>query len=587
MKNKYILRLIQTIMTVMIPFAVSGQNLNPTVEVSKTYEGKLMEVDKPYQKMAVPDSVLRFNLDFDYSVTDTPYKGSYEFNPYVMEVAPAPVVSEAGTFFLKAGVGYQLHPVLDLKWSPEFKSPFRMNIYASHKSFVGNYWKMNAVESDDSYYSIDRVAKNHDGARKWFGYDFRTRAGVDGRYDWHNLMFIFDLGYNGILQRDELRMNRSYYTLGAKASVVSKYSDSGLSYRVDAEYLYGEDRLMFPSDGESYIKENGLDIDAAFGYVLDNGHRAMLDFGLDMASTDGAFITGGVDVDIVPHYAIEKERWRFDLGLRISTAFKSMSVSDAYIYGEQVVYPDVRVEYKAIEDKMKLFLDLGGDCGVMSYSDMVRFDGRANAGYGRGIWNVLDVTDEKVNLALGAAGRFGNRFSYDLRLGYANVGNALLEGAAYQAGELVPALGYTSYSRLYGTLEWLLDLESVVFDGALDCNYAYGQPLSRRKGLFFPSVLRGDVSVTYNWKNRLYVGVECDFATDRKGSILNEKYVRPSFFLARIPGYADLGVNAEYLVNRKLSVWLKGGNLLGMTIQRSLMYAEKGPYFTAGVSLNL
>ena len=56
---------------------------------------------------------------------------------------------------------------------------------------------------------------------------------------------------------------------------------------------------------------------------------------------------------------------------------------------------------------------------------------------------------------------------------------------------------------------------------------------------------------------------------------------------AYIPGYADLGVYAEYVTSRSLSFWLRGGNLLNMTIQRNPLYAEKGPYFTAGICLNL
>ena len=44
----------------------AAQNLDPTVVVDRAYEGKLMEVHKPYIDMAVPDSVVRFDLDFDY-----------------------------------------------------------------------------------------------------------------------------------------------------------------------------------------------------------------------------------------------------------------------------------------------------------------------------------------------------------------------------------------------------------------------------------------------------------------------------------------------------------------------------------------
>jgi hypothetical protein len=54
-----------------------------------------------------------------------------------------------------------------------------------------------------------------------------------------------------------------------------------------------------------------------------------------------------------------------------------------------------------------------------------------------------------------------------------------------------------------------------------------------------------------------------------------------------VPGYADLGLSAEYVTSRNLSFWVKGGNLLGMTIPRELALAQKGPYFTLGICLNL
>ena len=55
---------------------------------------------------------------------------------------------------------------------------------------------------------------------------------------------------------------------------------------------------------------------------------------------------------------------------------------------------------------------------------------------------------------------------------------------------------------------------------------------------------------------------------------------------AKIPGYADLGINFEYAFNRRISLWARGGNLLNMTIQRSPLFAEGGINFTAGICLN-
>ena len=66
----------------------AAQNLNPTVEVQNSYLGKLIEAGKPQLEMAVPDSLTRFDLDFDYSVMETPYKGGYEFNPYLVDLKP-------------------------------------------------------------------------------------------------------------------------------------------------------------------------------------------------------------------------------------------------------------------------------------------------------------------------------------------------------------------------------------------------------------------------------------------------------------------------------------------------------------------
>ena len=100
--------------------SVSAQDLDPTVVVNRAYEGKLMEVHKPSLDMEVPDSVTRFDLDFDYSVFEKPYQGSYEFNPYVLTMQPASAMQAPRQLYLKVGAGYTLHPLADVVWSPTF-----------------------------------------------------------------------------------------------------------------------------------------------------------------------------------------------------------------------------------------------------------------------------------------------------------------------------------------------------------------------------------------------------------------------------------------------------------------------------------
>ena len=137
----------------------TAQNLDPTVEVNRAYEGKLMEVHKPVLEMEIPDSVMHFDLEFDYSVFESPYKGSYEFNPYLLSMKPGATPDYSRRFFMRAGAGYQLKPVFDLVWSPKMGKGFKMDVYASHRSFVGDYWNISEVNGADGIIRLDRLAE--------------------------------------------------------------------------------------------------------------------------------------------------------------------------------------------------------------------------------------------------------------------------------------------------------------------------------------------------------------------------------------------------------------------------------------------
>lgn len=73
-----------------------GQNFNPTVEVTNVYQGDASDIHKPQLEMAVPDSLLRFDLDFDYEVFDKAYRGAYNFSPYMLDMRPEKDAGAAG-----------------------------------------------------------------------------------------------------------------------------------------------------------------------------------------------------------------------------------------------------------------------------------------------------------------------------------------------------------------------------------------------------------------------------------------------------------------------------------------------------------
>ena len=528
-----------------------AQNLDPTAEVSREYKGKLVEVHKPSIEMAVPDTLHRFDLDFDYSVFENPYKGSYEFSPYIMAMRPASASKVKNTFYLQAGAGYTLHPVLDLLWSPVKKGPFSFDVYADHRSYVGEYRGLGGMDA-------------------WNGYDMLSNAGADFGYDWKKASLDFGASYYGIADKD-CRRKRTYNALDAYAALKSKYLLSkGFKYDISMAYRYAGDRSdMY--NGQR-MNEHDLNLDASFGSDLKRIGSVQLDLGVEVSAYTGALETTAGRLSIVPHYVYEKGILDVDLGVRLSTVISS---SAAFDISGQVIYPDIKVNLSVLPEAMKLYAHIGGGEKMNTYASLIDRNHHVDLSYGMGAaGSLMNVTVERVSAVVGLEGRITSFFSYNLRGGYANYKSALLDAVVRTSGGLfVPVMGYSPYQKCFASFDWNLNLESLRFDGTL--NYIHSWAISDAS-IIAPASFSGDISALYTWNKRINAGVDCNFAASRAS--------QAGF---KVPGYADLGVYAEYVLNRNLSFWLRGGNLLNMEIQRNLLYAEKGINFTAGICLNL
>lgn len=572
--------------SVSVSAGALAQNLDPTVVVSRDYEGKLIEVHKPKIEMAVPDSVLRFDLEFDYSVSESPYKGAYEFTPYALQMKPSPTFRPNGKMYLNAGVGYQFNDELDFVWSPALKSDsFRMNVYARHRSYMGKWWNIGALE-DEGGLLFDRLAKDAE-SRDRSGKDLVTDAGFDGRYDWDGGVFRFQTGYYGLYQREGSSSGRSYNAFDIRAGVRSKEKPgTSLGYYAEMSYRHGGDCTL---NEDAVLSENVLEVDASLFSTVGNGSRIRLDLGYDMAGYGGYFDAGASHLSFSPHYAMAFDWLDVDLGLTLSNVFRAKAQSGMYQDKVQVIYPDVRIGIRPVSSLL-MYVDIGGGSRMNTYSSLLASDRHITMLYGRG-QGLLDMTDERISAVFGLEGCFGKSFSYALKGGYSDYANAPLASIVRVAGGsaaedvYLPALVYEGYGKTFVALNWRLDAERLDFDGALE--YASCRSKAGETAGFMPPALSGDLSFRYNWKKRVYAGLGCGFSSARKGNVKTVQGETVTYIHSGIPGYADLSADLEYVINNKISVWAKGGNLLNMTIQRSLLYAEKGPCFTLGFCMNL
>ena len=159
--------------------ALRAQNLNPTVEVTRTYESKDLNINKGTVPMNVPDSLLRFDTDFDYSVFGNPYKGAYEFSPYLMNMKPQREGFPGNKLYVRAGAGYAFRPEADIVFSPILDGAFQMSLYGSMRGFFGD-WRSVKAERDGVSTSVYDL--KGDKGETFSGRDLLVRAGMDGRY---------------------------------------------------------------------------------------------------------------------------------------------------------------------------------------------------------------------------------------------------------------------------------------------------------------------------------------------------------------------------------------------------------------------
>lgn len=575
-----------------VPLA-SGQTIDPTVEVSRDYEGKMIEVHKPVQTMPVPDSLQHFDLELDYFVNDSPYRGAYVFSPYVLDMTPGATDFGKRRLWVKAGAGFALQPVLDLVWSPEFKGRFRMSVYGSHRSYFGRYRGIGLEGAGDgsSFVLDDYAWKPYYGPDKsvagtsFRGYDSRTAAGVNGNFAWNGGNLGFDISYHGIAAKDT-SLARGYDAVDARLSVASDNSASRrFAYGASVRYRFGEDKAELSGDGSGYFQEHLLDIAASLGPKISEHSRVNVDLGADMAFYTSYGRYAG-DIYAVPSYRFDKGRWDLDLGVKFAAVFNNGYVSQyqdiLQMKKGQFVYPAVDIGFEAVKDYLSIYVSADGGNDMDTWSGLL--DRNSRYDMYRASWRSLGNDIVNVAADIGIRGNVASRFSYDLSTGCALSEWGFFDGIGTDVQGRLYYMPVYSASRLFhATLSCKWESRDFSADGAV--SYRNSDVAARTAGAFAPAAFSGYVNMVYNWRKRIFIGVDCGFSGARKAFIAAADGIPASH--VSVPAFADLGLTAEFKLSRQLSLWAHGGNLLDMTVQRIPLYAESGVNFTAGICLNL
>ena len=580
--------------------ALSAQNLNPTVEVTNDFQGKLMEVEKHGVQMAVPDSLLKFDWNFNYSVFDNPYKGAYEFSPYRIEMKPDATVRDNRRFYLRAGAGYNLHPEAQLVLTPNIKGKFGFSIYDDFKGYFGPYHSI----------TIDR--NNKDGlvapsGETYKGSELSNRAGATLRYDAARAIVTLDAGMD-FLRTEEQHFGGNRMLGGSGALRVRSIGQAGFLYDINLGWTglgnQPEPAPMFSANAVKYT-EHDAGLDARFVYHLGGSHSLRFEpsYHHVIFAEQYGKATANV-VDIAPAYVFSDGGFSFQAGVRFSNVWRGSESSPSasyYVtdYKGRKFYPDVRIYYEAVPEKLVLTAKVVGGQHFNTYASYLK-DNHHLSLRSTQYYSSLsgDATVNTFDAGLGVSGRIRSVFQYGFEAGFARYFNAPLDAMAamYDYDEntyhtmatavpVVPVISMMNYDLLYADFDAAVGSDRLDASAHLRVQKSNLKP-DMEKGNFAVELplFSGNADLVYNWNRRVFAGVSAQWATAREGK--NFYIAFDNKFDCHVPGWVDLGVTAEFRANNRFSIWAEGRNLLNQTVMRNFMIVEKGPYFTAGICLN-
>ena len=526
---------------------LQAQNINQSVEVTNDYVSRFSDFQKQGTSLQVPDSLYVFDYDFDYTVFETPYKGSYDFSPYRIQVTPMPRPYDGSRMLLRAGAGYTLHPVLDFVWQPIAEKDLSLSVFGGIGGYAGRYVRNSAALPATS------------------GYDLSSRLGVSVLNIRPMVRLSGTLAYEGMFQGSgELDGDQNFglHSILAQGAIASRdRAENHLKYEIGAGYRHSGD-AGFLRGASGRASEDNVRVNLSAGPILQQKYSILLDAAFELNTLNQKLGTIFLSKQVAilgsfrPHVDFLLGPVHLDAGVRID--YTSSTVGEMW-----TLVPDVTARLAVLGAALELYAGVGGGQRISNLYEQRQLNHFACMSTAAG-----SVSRDRLRLRAGIEGHV------DARLHYA------LEAGAVAANS-VPLAAFrdvlsTDYSAFYGSAFASWKTERVELDGTLCYTH-----IRRYVAVdaWSPAPLTADLRFRYNWLQRAYAGAFLEAASQRKWLGAAD--------MADIAGYANLGLTGEWRFDSRWSVWAEAGNLLGMAVERMPGYIEKGPYLTVGLGFKL
>ncbi len=598
--------------------AQQPQKIDPTVKIERDFDNKTPNIHKSTLNSSINDTLSNFNLNFNYSIFDKPYRDLYEFSPMPSVQIQNRVETSYPVLIARASLGFPASPMADIRFQPHLKGG---HILQLNSSFSGFYDKIALV-------SINEELKTEKSKEKAAANNNVFNLGGTYGYNWHNgelsLGINYKTNYNTYYGfapssvydqsampddissfytsiRDNSYMkehfSHRYNQFGARftiRSIDAAEKGAKFNYRLNIAYRNTSDKLPensvislgaeTPSLSENYIQING-----EAGPTFGKYNRFAIGFNYQTVVYNNIQDYNYGIVEINPQYTFEMERLVFKSGVKMSFRYTNRPGADRY---HNTIFTQASLSYEIAKRHLWIYANIDGGNYINSYSELLEEN--------KWISQYADLRAASLPFLFktGLNGQIHNRFSYNFYMKFA-AHNGLLQYVP--SGEILndnsistpDSRLYTAYSNhrefaVGGELLW----ESKHFTAGTTfeySNYSNGKKSTLQNGdkPYGYSPLKWNIHGTYNYRERIFVGLSANIRgkaplyTPLSGTGIADQQQ------AEIRGFCNLSTNIRYVIDQNFSVFITGENLLNTQIQYYPQYLEKGISFSAGVLVKL
>jgi hypothetical protein len=606
-------RFIYTVITLfyMAAHATAQQTIDPTLEVKRDFDTRLMEITKGKLLGNFHDSLGRFNLSFDYSIFDKPIKNLYEFSPLAAATIEHGAAPSFPVLYVKAGSNFPLNPYGELYIRPRTGEKFSLSMGAVHNSF---WSKLPNIQLDNGKLEAGEQKNTAPSSTSRFFFDpvFRWKNGELGINAAYEMIASSYYGFNAQYASAFTEASSIRDSMGKKSNVstvsmyarsrnknhnsfhyITHFSYTGLNSESNHLTIRESDILTLDElrlvalppqyDLNTHSpKENTISIslDAGAGFA---GHNTLMAGALYQAATPLYSDTlNRSNLQLHPRYTFKKGRWDFELGIKYNRWWEG-SNSDYNIYFSGSASLEV------VQEKLWIYGFLDGQNNFMTFERMLRINPWISPNIN------IQNTEQPVIARAGIKGSFLDRFSFNFWGGYEEYRNQLYfySNPNLFYSTTTPWTGINAFYRdetRFGAGAGL-SYHSTIFSGTLNTEYYSFKDDDKHGDKHFNySPLTIEASGRYNWRERIAISAELLYKSNTP-TITNmgilEESIPENLTTAETRGYLRADIALSYSYNKNLSFYLQLNNIFGSTIIEYGTFTMPGFNGGLGISFKL